>query len=228
MYRAGENLGRIYRAYRSDFTPYAAYDWSKADDDRLIAALQSPSSAIADVARQQLIWGSKKKAINPTGANTVLDRLRRLISQSDQAIVRLRALATLNALGQCKTDDWFAACKDIDSRVVRWAVENMTKQGKVGGEERLAVIAAAQSELARQSPALALQLIASLSLCSEPASAEVGKLLSHHAGDPWIDGAIAFLTKDGIDTCDRTIVGDTQAFETDLCWTNSFREVRRN
>ena len=198
--RAGENLGRIYRAYRSDFTPYATYDWSKADDDRLLAALQSPSSTVADIARQQLIWGGKKKTINPTNPTVLAEKLRRMISQSDQAVVRLRALATLNALGQCNAGDWFEACKDSDSRVVRWAIETMAKQHLGGREERLAVIAAARSELAQQSPSLALQLIASLSFSSEPAFVEVGKLLSHHAGDPWIDGSIAFLPKEGIDT----------------------------
>jgi putative membrane-bound dehydrogenase-like protein len=195
--RSGENLGRIYRAYRSDFTPYASYDWSKADDDRLLAALQSPSSTVADIARQQLIWSKKGRGIQSTA---IPDKLRRMISQSDQAIGRLRALATLNALGQCKPDDWFAACKDSDSRVVRWAIETMAKQHLGGREERLAVIAAARSELAQQSPALALQLMVSLSYGSEPAFIEVGKLLAHHAGDPWIDGAIAFLPKEGTDT----------------------------
>ena len=204
--RAGENLGRVYRAYRSDFTPYAKFDWSKADDDRLLAALQSPSSAIADVARQQLIWSKKGRSLLSTA---VPDKLRRMMSQSDQAVVRLRALATLNALNQCKASDWFAACKDSDSRVVRWAVESMSKQRLVGGDERNAVIVAARSEQAKQSPALGLQLIASLSFCSEPAFIEVGKLLSQHAGDPWIDRAVAFLPNEGIDTVIEQLLTNT-------------------
>ena len=48
--------------------------------------------------------------------------------QSDQPIVRLRAMATLNAMQQCTVADWTAACKDSDHRVIRWAIESMAKQ----------------------------------------------------------------------------------------------------
>ena len=191
--RAGENLGRIYRAFRSDFTPYSKLDWSKADEEQLLAALGSPSSAIADLARQQLIWRHSK------GTKAIPDKLRSLQLHSDTAVVRLRALATLNAMGECTPSDWIAACKDSDSRVVRWAIQCMSNQKLLHGEMREAVIAVSRSELARQSSALGLQLIAVLSLCDEPGFAEVGMLLSQHAGDLWINQSIAFVPPKGID-----------------------------
>ncbi len=191
--RAGENQGRIYRAYRSDFTPYATFDFARADKDHLLAAIQSPSSAVSDIARQQLIW--RRDLIDKTMA----DRLRRIQLQSDQAVVRLRALATLNAMQECTPVDWIAACGDSDHRVVRWAIESLSKQHLIKGELHLVVIGVARSTLATQHAALGLQLIVALSTCGEPAFAEVANLLSHHAGDPWIDQAIAFLPDEGID-----------------------------
>ena len=190
--RAGEDIGRIYRAYRSDFTPYSKMDWTKADDEKLLAALQSPSSAVADVARQQLIWRS---SLLPT---TIPHRLRRIQTQSDQAVVRLRALSTLNSLQECKPVDWIAACEDSDHRVVRWAIESMVKQRRID-ELRGIVIQVSKSKLAHQHAALGLQLIVALVTCEQPAFAEAAELLSHHAGDPWIDQAIAFLPNRGID-----------------------------
>ena len=191
--RAGENLGRIYRAFRSDFTPYTKLDWSKADEEQLLTALGSASSAIADIARQQLVWRHNK------GTKAMPDKLRRMQLNSDTAVVRLRALATLNAMGECVPSDWIAACKDSDGRVVRWAIQCMSKQKLLHGEMREVVIMVSRSELARQSSALGLQLIAALSLCDEPGFAEVGMLLSQHAGDPWINQSVAFVPPKGID-----------------------------
>ena len=203
--RAGENLGRIYRAYRSDFTPYAKFDWTKATDDQLLAALQSPSSAVSDVARQQLIW---RRSLLST---TIPDRLRRMLLQSDQPIVRLRAMATLNAMQQCTSADWTAACKDSDHRVIRWAIETMAKQKLLHGELRQVAVVVSRSEAARQSAALGLQLITALVLCDEPAFAETAALFSHHAGDPWIDQAIAFLPKNGIDPTIEYLLANANA-----------------
>ncbi len=191
--RAGENQGRIYRAYRSDFKPFAKLDFAKADNNHLLAAIQSPSSAVSDIARQQLIW--RRNLLD----KTVTDRLRRTQLQSDQAVVRLRALATLNAMQECTPVDWTTACGDRDHRVVRWAIETMAKQHLVKGELLHVVINVARSELAQQHGSLGLQLIVALSTCGEHAYGEVANLLSHHAGDPWIDQAIAFLPDDGID-----------------------------
>jgi putative membrane-bound dehydrogenase-like protein len=191
--RAGENLGRIYRAFRSDFTPYANFNWSKADEEQLLSALGSPSSAISDMARQQLIWRHN------TASKVIPDKLRSLQSQSELAVVRLRALATLNAMQECTPSDWIIGCKDSDSRVVRWAIQQMSKQKLIHGEMREAVLAVSRSELAKQSSALSLQLIVALSLCDEPEFAESGRLLSQHAGDPWINQTIALLPPKGID-----------------------------
>ena len=203
--RAGENQGRIYRAYRSDFKPYAKFDWTKADKDHLLAAIQSPSSAVSNIARQQLIW--QRDLMD----KTIADSLRRIQLQSDEAVVRLRALATLNAMQECTPNDWIAACGDSDHRVVRWAIESMSKQHLISGELRLVVIDVARSTLAMQHAALGLQLIVALSSCGEPAFAEVANLLSHHAGDPWIDQAIAFLPNDGIDPTIETLLAHSHA-----------------
>ncbi len=191
--RAGENQGRIYRAYRSDFKPFTKFDFAKADKDYLLAALQSPTSAVSDIARQQLIW--RRELID----KTIAERLRKIQLQSDQAVVRLRALATLNAMQECTPVDWIAACGDSDPRVVRWAIESMVKQHLIKGELLPVVINVARSELARQHGALGLQLIVALCTCSDSAFGEVASLLSQHAGDPWIDQAIAFLPDEGID-----------------------------
>ena len=201
--RAGETLGRIYRAFRSDFKPYANFNWSKADDAQLLSALGSPSSAISDIARQQLIW---RRSI---ASKVIPDKLRSLQSHSAQAIVRLRALATLNTMQECTPSDWIAACKDNDSRVVRWAIQQMSKQKLIHGEMREAVLAVSRSERAMQSSALGLQLIAALSLCDEPEFAEAGRLLSQHAGDPWINQSIAFLPPKGIDPTVEVLLSST-------------------
>ena len=191
--RSGENLGRIYRAYRTDFTPYARFDWTKADDNQLLAAIGSPSSAVSDVARQQLIWR------HSSSPRTISEKLRSMLVQSDQPVVRLRAIATLNAMRECTAADWTIACKDSDHRVLRWAIESMAKQKIVQGELRDVAVSVSKKEAARRSAALGLQLIAALVLCEKPAFAEAAALLSQHAGDPWIDQTIAFLPNQGID-----------------------------
>ena len=203
--RAGEDLGRIYRAFRSDFTPFAAFDWSRADEEKLLVALGSPSSAVADVARQQLVWRQSK------GSSAIPDKLRRLQLHSDDPLVRLRALATLNAMHECTQNDWIAACNDHDSRIVRWAIQCMTKQELIHGEMRDAVVAVARSVHAQNSSALCLQLIATLILCDEPRFDEAGRLLALHAGDPWINQSIAFLPHRGINPVVEVLLSNTSA-----------------
>ncbi|HUP82263.1 MAG TPA: c-type cytochrome, partial [Pirellula sp.] len=191
--RSGENLGRIYRAYRTDFTPFAKFDWTKADDNQLLAVIGSSSSAVSDVARQQLIW---RHSSSPA---TISEKLRSMLLQSDQPVVRLRAIATLNAMRECTAADWAIACKDRDHRVLRWVIEAMAKQKLVRGELRDVAVSVSKTEAARQSAALGLQLIAALVLCERPAFEEAAALIAQHAGDPWIDQTITFLPTQGID-----------------------------
>ncbi|MFY8199348.1 MAG: c-type cytochrome, partial [Pirellula staleyi] len=159
--------------------------------------MQSPSSAIAETARQQLIWRYQD---NPEHEKNTVSEIRTLASQAEEAVVRLRAVAVLLALGKCETQDWKAVCKDSDERVVRWAVETLTKQRLVQGELRDSLINVSHSDMARQSAALALQLIVALATCAEPAYDALSPLLVQHAGERWIDTSVILLPSSGIDS----------------------------
>ena len=87
----------------------------------------------------------------------------------------------------------------------------MAKQKLLHGELREVAVVVSRSEAARQSAALGLQLITALVLCEEPAFAETAALLSHHAGDPWIDQAIAFLPNHGIDPTIEYLLANANA-----------------
>ena len=195
--RAGDDRGRIYRAYRTDFTPFATKDWTKASLGELLQGLQSPSSAIAETARQQLVWRYQD---NPDRERNTVSEIRTLASRAEEAVVRLRAVAVLLALGKCEPKDWMLACKDSDERVVRWAAETLTKQRLVQGELRDTLIDVSHSEMAHRSAALALQLIVALATCAEPAYVELTQLLVQHASDRWIDASVILLPSSGIDS----------------------------
>lgn len=196
--RAGDDKGRIYRAYRSDFQPFAKKNWTQAQDSELIAALQSSSSAIADIAMQQLIWRNTELKSNVPGRpqldNPTVAHLRRLVSQAEHAQLRLRAIAILQALGR-PTDTNF---NDPDDRVLHWMVKTAIQQKKVD-EQRKVLVELARSDAAAKSPALALSLIAALSTLQDPSIPEVSHLLVLHAGDKWIDSSVSLVAKENVD-----------------------------
>jgi len=195
--RAGEDRGRIYRLFRSDFIPYQTTDWTKARDPDLLMALQSPSSAIADFARQQIIWRAQS---NPEVRERLIVQSRNLLRQAEQATVRLRGLSVLTALSGADSSDWLAALNDNDERVVRWSIESLARKQQVQGEIRDKLLQIARTGNARNSAAVALHLIVALVTCDTPAYPEAAELWGLHAGDRWIDLSIALLPNSGIDS----------------------------
>ncbi|MEQ1829443.1 MAG: PVC-type heme-binding CxxCH protein [Pirellula sp.] len=195
--RAGEDKGRIYRAYRTDYVPLAKKDWTLASISELLVALGSSSSAISDLARQQLIWRGRD---NADVAKSIASELRSHSSKTKDAVVRLRCMAVLSSLDQANSADWIQTVRDSDERVARWGVESVAKQRLVQGQIRAALMDLASTEPAKSSTPLALQLIVALITCDEPAYDPFAGLLIRHAGDRWIDTVTSLLPNSGIDT----------------------------
>jgi putative membrane-bound dehydrogenase-like protein len=201
--RAGQNQGRIYRAYRTGFSPLKTKDWTGADENELLQNLSHPSSAIADIVRQQLIWRCNDGNLS---VDQVSKKLTQILSTTREPQLKLRIAATLASLGTMSSAQWCALIEDSDGRVARWAVESVAKQGLVQGDIRRKLAMVSESPLAKESASLALQLIVALSTCNEPDMKPVGNLLALHAGDRWIDAAVSVLPVTGIDTVIETLL----------------------
>ncbi len=194
--RAGDDMGRIYRVYRSDCPSIGPTDWSRASIDVLLQGIQSPSSKIADLARQQLVW---RGADSLAQAQSIRTGLRHLLQSSTEPVVRLRAMAGLHATGQCTFEDWQLGCRDPDPRVVRWVIETLSKIQVDDTRLGDLILEVAGSRPAKESSPLGLQLIASLAMSPMPDYGLIGELLQAHAGDKWVDQSIQLIPQPGID-----------------------------
>jgi putative heme-binding domain-containing protein len=111
--RAGENQGRIYRVRPKGVALRAAPRLDRATTAELVAALESPSGLVRDLAQQQLTWRGEKSAA-PALEHVAADAMR---PQS-----RAQALWTLQTLGALKPAVIERALRDTHPGVRRQAV----------------------------------------------------------------------------------------------------------
>lgn len=111
--RAGEDKGRIYRVRPKDgkLRPIPRLD--RADAAGLVAALESPSGTVRDLAQQQLLWRQEKSAA---------DGLGKLLTDSTRPQTRVQALCSLDTIGALQPAHVARALKDAHPGVRRQAV----------------------------------------------------------------------------------------------------------
>ncbi|MEO7599039.1 MAG: PVC-type heme-binding CxxCH protein [Opitutus sp.] len=113
--RAGENQGRIYRI-RPKGKPLRTVPLldATAEASALVAALESPSGAVRDLAQQQLAWRADQ---------TVVPALEHLAVNASLPASRMQALWTLRLLGSLREAVVTVALRDLHPGVRRHAVE---------------------------------------------------------------------------------------------------------
>ncbi|PAW68010.1 MAG: hypothetical protein B9S34_03855 [Opitutia bacterium Tous-C1TDCM] len=111
--RAGADKGRIYRVRPADRAPRPVPRLDRADAAALVAALESPSGELRDLAQQQLAWR------RPSGAEALL---RTQAAQAARAATRAQALWSLRTMDALTAADVRTALRDGDAAVRRQAV----------------------------------------------------------------------------------------------------------
>jgi putative membrane-bound dehydrogenase-like protein len=111
--RAGHDLGRVYRVFPKGASLRPVPRLDRADAAGLVAALDSPSGVVRDLAQQQLVWREEKGAAAA---------LRSLVTGAVRPETRVQALCTLDLLEVLSAEDVERALGDSHPGVRRHAV----------------------------------------------------------------------------------------------------------
>ena len=130
--RAGEDKGRIYRVRAKGGALRAVPRLDRADAAGLVAALESPSGVVRDLAQQQLAWRQER------GAAPGLERLG---AESAHAATRVQALWALHGIGELKPGVVVRAMADGHPGVRRQAVR-LSEAWATSGPDVLAAVVA--------------------------------------------------------------------------------------
>ncbi|MEO6003861.1 MAG: PVC-type heme-binding CxxCH protein [Opitutus sp.] len=113
--RVGEKQGRIYRVRpKGKALRVVPRLDAAADGATLVAALESPSGAVRDLAQQQLVWRAER---------SVTPAIERLVMEALLPQTRVQALWTLKLLGDLREETVARALSDAHAGVRRHAVE---------------------------------------------------------------------------------------------------------
>jgi putative heme-binding domain-containing protein len=130
--RAGEDKGRIYRVRAKGVPLRAVPRLDRADEAGLVAALESPSGGVRDLAQQQLAWRQARGAA---------PGLERLAIESARAPARVQALWALHGIGELKPGVVVRAMGDAHPGVRRQAVRLSEAWATTAPEVLAAVVA---------------------------------------------------------------------------------------
>ena len=130
--RAGEDKGRIYRVRAKGVPLRAVPRLDRADAAGLVAALESPSGGVRDLAQQQLAWRQARGAA---------PGLERLATESARAPARVQALWALHGIGELKPGVVVRAMGDAHPGVRRQAVRLSEAWATTAPELLAAVVA---------------------------------------------------------------------------------------
>jgi putative heme-binding domain-containing protein len=130
--RAGEDKGRIYRVRAKGVPLRAVPRLDRADAVGLVAALESPSGVVRDLAQQQLAWRQER------GAASALERI---VVESTRAATRVQALWALHGIGELKPAIIARAMADGHPGVRRQAIRLSEAWATTAPELLAAVVA---------------------------------------------------------------------------------------
>ncbi|MBI5690235.1 MAG: HEAT repeat domain-containing protein [Verrucomicrobia bacterium] len=165
--RAGADRGRIFRVRPKGRTLRPIPNLAHADSRGLLAALESPSGIVRDLAQQQLLW---------RGAREVAPELTRLAAEAARPEARGQALWTLHGLGELTAAVVAQALQDPHPGVRRQAVR--LSEGFANREATLGLRVAALAE--DSDAAVRLQVAGTLGEWpGEAAGRALAQLLQH-------------------------------------------------
>ena len=181
---SGRERGRIYRVAPDGFKMGAFPRLSKASVAELVQTLAHPDAWWRETAQRLLFQKQDQSAV---------EALKKLAQESQQPVVKIHALWTLNGLRALDEQTLLAALNDADAHVREHAL--LLSEGSLHGSELLrteVVSAAADSE-----PRVRLQ--AAFTLALVPGAAALGALAGiawRDAGDKWMRYAIAIAASE--------------------------------
>jgi putative heme-binding domain-containing protein len=151
---------------------------SRADAAGLVAALESPSGVVRDLAQQQLAW-------RPETAVAAAPRLAKLAATGERAEARAQALWSLHTIGALKADVVRRALDDPHPGVRRQAVR--LSEDFVATEP--ALLAAVAAKVDDTDDAVRLQTGYTLGAWQAPAAGEALARLLQREGDRFVKAA---------------------------------------
>jgi putative membrane-bound dehydrogenase-like protein len=176
MYRAGDDLGRIYRVKPIGKTVRAVPRLDKLSPEQLAAAMDTSNGWQRDQIQKMLVWNGNDAA--------AIKKLEALVAESKLPQVRAQALCALDGMNARTLPAIRSALADAHSGVRRQAVRLTEKKGSEPAH------ADALKLVADPDAKVRLQLAASLGEWSEPEVGKVlGKLAAGDCGDRYIVAA---------------------------------------
>lgn len=190
--RAGQDQGRIYRVFQEDFKPSNNLPLVDASVDDLVLKLGHESTAIADLAQQQLIWNH---ASNPK----LIQLLQTHLRPSDSPRTRVRAIAILLYLDKMTLSDWKATMEDNDARVLKFALHCMSRMDNLPSEIPALIQVAMNSGHAKKDPSVAMELVFLGGNHAPEVVESVVQLLKIHHDVPGLGTVVDFIANDQVD-----------------------------
>ena len=174
--RAGEDKGRIYRVRAKGVPLRPVPRLDRADAAGLVAALESPSGVVRDLAQQQIVWRQER------GAASALERL---VVESTRAATRAQALWALHGIGELKPAVIARALGDAHPGVRRQAIR-LSEVWATSAPELLAAVAASVDD---PDAGVRLQAGYTLGEWKEPAAGEALARLLRRETDRFVKAA---------------------------------------
>ena len=180
---AGNQLGRIYRIYRTDTPPTAIPNFTKLSSAALLQELGAANGWRRDTAQQLL--GERNDL-------SVVPALEAMAASDPRPLARAHALATLDRLDRLTAKMLLTALDDRDPRVVAWAI--VLAEPKLAAHpelaERLLDLAGHDDLKVRFQLALTLGELPEKFHLAERTGQALLNLASRDPDDPWIRTAV--------------------------------------
>jgi len=174
--RAGEDKGRIYRVRAKGVPLRAVPRLDRADAAGLVAALESPSGVVRDLAQQQLLW----RAVGGAAPG-----LAKMAVESGRPATRGQALWALHGIGELKPAVVARAMGDTHPGVRRQAVR-LSEAWATSASELLAAVVASVDD---PDAGVRLQAGYTLGEWKEPAAGEALARLLRRETDRFVKAA---------------------------------------
>lgn len=179
--RAGSQLGRIYRVYRSDFKPTALPILSDSLAE-ILHTLTSENGALREHALQVIMQDASLD---------VEAEVRELALTHQSAAVRAASLGCLAGQNWLTQKDIVHALNDASSNVVRYALELSERLGELDSETLTAI---AQVPEAKRGAAVDLQWVLTCNMLSGlDASQGLRQIAARSTHDAWINRGLSLI-----------------------------------
>ncbi|MEW6156748.1 MAG: PVC-type heme-binding CxxCH protein [Verrucomicrobiota bacterium] len=200
FFRAGAELGRIYRVFPKGKRPQSWPGLASLPAKELADSLKSSNGWVRDKAHQMLLWRADK---------SIAGRLEQIARTAARPESRVQALGVLEGLDALDAELVRAALGDSDTHVRRTAVRLAERFAPAPGQ-----LLAAFERLAGDSPKIRLQLAFSLGEFSQPeAGKHLARLAIENAAEKYIRAAVLTSAGPHLEKLVAALTADSDAFD---------------